>query len=139
MKLFILLIFLLLTPFCFASNHNFERFVDRYNNEYELASSGISSYYIINGTIQQLSVRLSGKIFVGNATFVSFRYKHKHNTIIHTHINNNCNPSRIDINAINSSKYIKTSIILCNNSYTLLVKQDKEIIIIKMPNLLRFG
>lgn len=129
MKLKLVLVvvcFVLVSVICTA-NPEYEEFKNHYNTNYEIATSGISSYLIQNNTLVKLDVRASSRLFKGNNTYVMFWYKRNQNTVIHTHTGTDCNPSYVDYNFINKSRYIKVSIILCINNTLVMIKDNNTI------------
>ena len=122
-----LLIILICLSVIVLANQDYERFQSKYNQEYEIATTGMSSFKIVNDTLIDLNVKTWSRIFKGNATYVEFKYKKTQNTVIHTHISDYCYPSNMDLDFLNNSKIMKLSIIICNKEILYMYKDNNEI------------
>ena len=122
----LIVIFVIFSQICIAKTE-FDRFKDKFNTDYEIATCTTSYFYIVNDTLKTFKVKDTSGIYKGNSNSVTFKCRYKYNTIIHTHPNNYCEPSDVDLNFLKNSKSFTTSIIVCQKEYLVMIKRGTEI------------
>jgi hypothetical protein len=112
---------------CIAKTE-FDRFKDKFNTNYEIATCAISYYFIQNGELKLFTIKHTSGIYSGNANNITYWCSWKYNTDIHTHPNGYCEPSKMDLDDLTNAKWKSVSVIYCGlNTFKVLIKSGKEI------------
>jgi hypothetical protein len=122
----LIVICVILSQICIAKSE-FERFKDKFNTDYEIGSCAKSYVFLQGDNLTTFRIKTMSGIQKGNDTFITIRCNWRFDTILHTHPNNYCEPSGLDLNTLKNSKSITTSIIVCQKEYLVMIKHGSEI------------
>lgn len=117
---------MIFSQICIANN-DFQHFQSKWNDKYEIGTCAKSYYFIQNDNLTVFKIKKTSGIYKGTETNIEFRCFLRYDTMIHSHPNNYCEPSKIDLNFLKKSKWATVSIIVCEKESLILIKQGNEI------------